>query len=300
MATAEAMGGMDLFTAARAAGVTFSQDVTPEDHFVVANGMRLHYLDWGNPDKPAMLLLHGGAQSAHSWDFFSLALRDHFHIIAVDQRGHGDSEWSENGDYDTAFHVADLDAFTGAIGFDGFVLVGLSMGGRNAYGFAAAHPAKIDRLVIVDVGPDVAAEGRAYIQEFLEGTETFDSFDWLVERVHQYNPRRPVNQIRGSLLNNLKQLDDGLWTWKHDRRRGIRRDRGMEMNEEAWQDLAAVAAPTLLVRGAESYILSEQTAAKMRGTLANCSFAEVEGAGHLVPSDRPVAFEAAVRAYLGV
>ena len=73
----------------------------------------------------------------------------------------------------------------------------------------------------------------------------------------------------------------------------------MEMNEEAWQDPAAVTAPTLLVRGAESYILSEQTAAKMRDTLANCSFAEVEGAGHLVPSDRPGALKAAVRAYLG-
>ena len=291
---------MDLFSAARAAGVAFTQEIRPENHFVDANGMRLHYLNWGNAHLPKLLLLHGSTQQAHMWDFFALAMRDHFHIVAVDQRGHGDSDWSEAGDYDTGFHVADLDAFTDAIGWDRFTLGGLSMGGRNAYGFAARHPHKIDRLVIVDVGPDVAAEGRRHIAEFLEGTDTFETLDWLVERVHQFNPRRPVEQIRGSLVNNLKQLDDGSWTWKHDRRRGIRRDRGMEFNDEAWRDLGAVTAPTLLVRGAESNILSAQTAEKMRQTLAQCHFEEVERAGHLVPSDNPVRFEQVVRAYLGV
>ena len=83
MSTAESFGGMNVFDAARAAGITFTSEVLPEDHDVQANGMRLHYLDWGNADKPKMLLLHGGAQSAHSWDFFSLAMRDHFHIVAL-------------------------------------------------------------------------------------------------------------------------------------------------------------------------------------------------------------------------
>ncbi len=300
MTTAESLGGMNLFDAARAAGITFTSEVLPEDKFVEANGMRLHYLDWGNPDKPKMLLLHGGAQSAHSWDFFSLAMRDHLHIIALDQRGHGDSDWSDAGDYDTPFHVTDIQAFTDAIGYDRFILMGLSMGGRNAYSFAAEHPKKVERLIVVDVGPDAKAEGQAYIREFLEGTETFESFDWLVERVKRFNPRRPENQIRGSLINNLKQLEDGTWTWKHDRRRGIRRDRGGEMNEAAWAALAAVQAPTLVVRGAESYILSEQTANKMLDTVANSQLVEVPNARHLVQGDNPVAFEQVVRAFLGV
>ena len=300
MTTAESVGGMNLFDAARAAGISFTSEIRPEDKYVEANGMRLHYLDWGNPEQPNMLLLHGGAQSAHSWDFFSLAMRDHFHIVALDQRGHGDSDWSDAGDYDTSFHVADIHAFTDAIGYDRFTLMGLSMGGRNAYSFAAEHPEKVERLIVVDVGPDVKAEGQAYIREFLEGTETFESFDWLVERVKRFNPRRPENQIRGSLLNNLKQLEDGTWTWKHDRRRGIRRDRGGEMNEAAWAALAAVQAPTLVVRGAESYILSEQTANKMLAAVPNSQLVEVPNAGHLVQGDNPVGFEKVVRAFLGL
>ncbi|MBM3224283.1 MAG: hypothetical protein FJZ47_10820 [Candidatus Tectomicrobia bacterium] len=98
MTTATAFGGMCLFDAARAAGSTCTVEVLPEDKFVQANGMRLHYLDWDNSTKPKMLLLHGGAQSAHSWDFFALAMWEHFHIVALDQRSHGDSAWSEAGD----------------------------------------------------------------------------------------------------------------------------------------------------------------------------------------------------------
>ncbi len=300
MTTAEALGGMHLFDAARAAGITFTAEVRPEDRYVQANGMRLHYLDWGNSAKPKMLLLHGGAQSAHSWDFFALAMRDHFHIVALDQRGHGDSAWSEAGDYDTSFHVADVSAFSEAIGYDNFVLVGLSMGGRNAYSLAAGYPEKVHRMVIIDVGPDIQQEGRRHIREFLEGTETFESFDWLVERVRRYNPRRSETQIRGSLLNNIKQMEDGRWTWKHDRRRGIRRDRGGEMSQAAWQDLAKVQAPTLIVRGAESNMLSVQTANKMQATITDSQLVEVPKAGHLVQGDNPVGFEAVVREFLGL
>lgn len=300
MTDGQSLGGMTLFDAARAAGISFSEEVLPEDKFVEANGMQLHYLDWGNADKPKMLLLHGGAQSAHSWDFFCLSLRTDFHIVAVDQRGHGDSDWSDAGEYDTKFHVADLNSFSDAIGYDSFILIGLSMGGRNAYSFAAKYPEKVDRLIIIDVGPDIQAEGRRHIQEFLEGTETFESFDWLVERVKRFNPRRPEKQIRGSLINNLKQMEDGRWTWKHDRRGGIRRDRGGEMNEAAWQDLANVQASTLVVRGAESNILSLQTATKMSRTIAQSRLVEVPKAGHLVQGDNPVEFEQVVRDFLGV
>lgn len=298
MTIQETLGGMTVFDAARAIGIKFNADYTPEDKFVTVGGMRLHYLDWGNPHLPKMLMLHGGAQSAHSWDFFCLAMRDDYHIIALDQRGHGDSGWSEDGHYDTEHMVRDADAFTDAIGYDKFILIGLSMGGRNSFTFAARHPRKMRALVICDVGPDINVDGARYIQEFLEGTVEFDSYDWLVRRVMKYNPRRTEEQIRGSLLNNLKKMPDGRWTWKHDRRRGIRRDRGAEVTDQAWQDVAKVHCPTLIVRGAESNIFTTVTAQRMLKLIPGSKFVEIPKAGHLVQGDNPVAFEKGVRSFL--
>ena len=298
MTNQEQLGGMTLFNAARAMGIQFRNEVVPEDKFVTVGGMRLHYLDWGNEEKPKMLLLHGGAQTAHSWDFFALAMQDEYHVIAPDQRGHGDSDWSEEGAYATEYHVQDIDGFTDAIGFDSFVLVGLSMGGRNSFTFTAAHPQKVRRLIIVDVGPELLAEGGRYIQEFMEGTYEFESFEWLVQRVRQYNPRRPEEQIRGSLINNLKKLPDGRWTWKHDRRRGIRRDSGADITEEAWTAVRSVRCPTLIVRGEESNIFSLQTAQRMQDAIPGSRLVQVPKAGHLVQGDNPVEFEKAARGFL--
>ena len=298
MTTREELGGMPLWEAARDAGVQFAEEVLPEDKFLRVNGMSFHYLDWGNPEKPQMLLLHGGAQTAHSWDFHALAIRDSYHVVALDQRGHGDSDWSEELDYSTETMVKDADAVTDLIGYDSFVLTGLSMGGRNAYAFAARHPEKVRALVIVDVGPDVMKEGSQHIQDFLRDSEVFDSFEWLVERVRKYNPRRPENQIRGSLLNNLRQRDDGKWVWKHDRRLGKSRGNRGSGTAGSWEDIGAIKAPTLIVRGTESYIFAPETARKMLDLIPDSRLVEIEGAGHLVQGDRPIEFEAAVREFL--
>lgn len=298
MTTAESLGGMGLFNAARAAGISFQEEVLPESKTATGDGLQLHYLDWGNHHKPKMLLLHGGAQTAHSWDFFALAMRSEYHIIALDQRGHGDSDWSDAGEYDTPFHTKDIDAVTDAIGFDHFHLVGLSMGGRNAYGFAGAHPEKVKAMVVVDVGPEIEKAGSNHIREFLQDTEIFESFDWLVDRVKRYNPLRPEEQIRGSLINNLKKMDDGRWTWKHDRRRGIGQDRGGEFTKNAWADVAKIQCPTLIVRGELSNIFAPATAQRMLDLIPNSRLVEVPNAGHLVQGDNPVEFEKVVRAFL--
>ena len=293
------LGGMSLFNAARAIGVQFRNEVLPEDKFVTVGGMRLHYLDWGNAGRPKMLLLHGGAQTAHSWDFFALAMRDDYHIVALDQRGHGDSAWADaGGDYSVESYIKDVDGFTDAIGFERFLLVGLSMGGRNAYSFTAAHPHKVQTLVLCDVGPETQEAGRRHIQEFLEGTETFDSFEWLVQRVREYNPRRPEEQIRGSLINNLRQMEDGRWTWKHDRSRAQRRGTGGEITAGGWDTVRSLKCPTLVVRGAQSDIFAPETAQKMLAAIPNSRLVEVSKAGHLVQGDNPVEFEKAVRTFL--
>ena len=110
MTTTEQTGGLSLHDAARAQGVTFEREAVPEDRYADANGMRFHYLDWGNEDAPDMLLLHGFAQTCHSWDFVALAFCDRFHVVSLDQRGHGDSDWAEDGDYSPETQQTDIAA----------------------------------------------------------------------------------------------------------------------------------------------------------------------------------------------
>ena len=114
--------------------------VQPQDKTVFANGLNLHYLDWGTVGKPAMVLLHGLRGHAHSWDDFSGAVCQQYHVLALDQRGRGLSDWAKDGDYSTGAYVADLAAFCDALGLDSPVLVGHSMGGRNVISFAARYP----------------------------------------------------------------------------------------------------------------------------------------------------------------
>ena len=215
--TSPATQGLSLYEAARVAGVTFSTEAVPEDRFVEANDMRFHYLDWGNPDKPDMLLLHGFAQQCHSWDFVALAFTDKFHVRALDLRGHGDSDWAPDGDYSPEAQQNDIKGVVQEIGLKDFVLMGLSMGGRNSFTYASNHPDEVRALVIVDAGPENLQSGSQNIRQFVQQDDELDSIDAFVERVIAYNPRRDPVQLRGSLVHNLKQLPNGKWTWKYDR-----------------------------------------------------------------------------------
>ena len=116
-------------------------EVKPQDKTVNANGLNIHYLDWGNPTATPMVLLHGLRGHAHSWDDISAAFCQDFHVMALDQRGRGETDWAKDGNYTTEAYVADLEGFCGALGLDSFVLVGHSMGGRNSlFSPAAAWP----------------------------------------------------------------------------------------------------------------------------------------------------------------
>ena len=149
--TSETKGqGLSLYDAARAKGVTFASEAAPQDRFIDANGMRFHYLEWGDPQSPPIMLLHGFAQTCHSWDFVALSLCDRYRVIALDQRGHGDSGWAEDADYTPETQQGDISAIVDALGLEQFVLMGLSMGGRNSLTYAAANPDRVKALVIVD------------------------------------------------------------------------------------------------------------------------------------------------------
>ena len=292
---------LSLYDAARAMGVPFEAETAPRDRFTSANGLRFHYLEWGDPANPAMLLLHGFAQTCHSWDFIALAFSHRFHVISMDQRGHGDTDWAPDGDYSPEAHQRDTHAFVEALGLDDLVLIGLSMGGRNALTYAANHPERVKAVVIVDAAPENLRAGSENIRRFVQQDDELDSVEEFVERVLKYNPRRSPDQVRGSIMHNLKQLPSGKWTWKYDRLlrssdRRWRSDPGL--TERLWGYVESLAPPALVVRGARSDLIATQTAEEMHRRIPNCTLATVENAGHLVPGDNPAGFVGAVSDFI--
>jgi pimeloyl-ACP methyl ester carboxylesterase len=282
-------------------GVVFDHDALPRDRTVKANGLNFHYLEWGDSGNPTMLLLHGFAQTCHSWDFVALGFSDRFRVIALDQRGHGDSDWAHDGDYSPETQQHDIAAIVSALGLRDFVLMGLSMGGRNSFTYAANHSEQVRGLVVVDAGPENMRAGSENIRRFVQQDDELDSVDAFVERVLSYNPRRKPEQIRGSIMHNLRQLPNGKWTWKYDRALrspGRRIGSDPETAERLWGYLEALRCPTMIVRGGQSDVIAMDTADRMQARIPDCRIATVERAGHLVMGDNPAGFQQVVTEFI--
>ncbi len=289
--------GLTLHQAARQKGVAFTQENEPLDRTVQANGMTFHYLEWGQPGNPLIVMLHGGSQQAHSWDFVSLPLSEDYHIIALDQRGHGDSDWASDGDYSLEAHQGDIDGVVDALGLSGFHLIGHSMGGRNSYVWASRNSQKLRSLVIVDTGPVAQSRGRSRIQGFRELPDELDSFDEFADRVQEYTGRSR-EQTLGALKYSIRQRADGKWTWKYDKLLRTPGRQGPAWSEEQlWEAVSKIECPTLVVRGGNSDIFADDTMRRMQQVIPSCEIVTVPDAGHLVAGDNPVDFLAAVRSF---
>ena len=228
------------------------------DHTLSLRGLNFHCLDWGTAGKPPFVLLHGGAQTAHSWDDFAPVVRADYHVYALDQRGHGDSDWAPRRGITPATPRLKMWPPLSPSGVSRpHLLAGLSMGGINAITYTARYPDRVRALVIVDVGPEIEHKGQENIQGFV-GIDALDSFEAFVERAHRFNPRRSLDNLRQRLSHNLKQLPNGQWTWKFDQtRRGSGSLRSSLKPEELWQDVGTIRCPTLIVRGGgERYSVS--------------------------------------------
>jgi len=279
-------------------GLSVPEVVLPEHKFVISSGVKIHYLDWGSNGKPPMLLVHGGGLTARSWDFFSLAMRQQCHVFAIDQRGHGDSQWPEAPDYRRDDFIGDLRTLADEIG-EPFILVGLSLGGVNSLSFTAAYPSYVRALVIVDVGPELSSAGVDRLFAFMNAEDKLGGIEALLERSKNFNPLRPEDQLNQSIRRNLKQLPDGSWTWKYDPR--IRTRELWEHwtnSEDMWSFVHQVHCPTLVVRGGDSDIFTKEAAEHLQAAIPGSQLAIVERAGHTVPQDNPAAFEAAVKRFL--
>ena len=290
--------GLSLHAAARQKGVPFTLENEPADQSVRVNGMNFHYLEWGQLGQPVILMLHGGGQQAHSWDFVSLPLSEHYHILALDQRGHGDSDWAADGDYSIEAHQSDLDGFVAALGLQGFHLIGHSMGGRNSYVWASRHPGTLRSLVIVDTGPVAQARGRNRIQNFRELPDELDSFEEFAARVQEYTGRTR-EQTLGALQYSIRQRPDGKWSWKYDKLLRTPGRQGPAWSEEQlWAAVRKIDCPTLVTRGGDSDIFADETMQQMQQAIPDCAIVTIPDAGHLVAGDNPADFLSAVRDFL--
>ena len=289
-----------LATTAVRAGFEFRDVVLPGEGDIRIGGLQMHYLDWGSKGKPPILFLHGGALTAHTWDLCCLALRDDFHCIAVDQRGHGDTDWAPDGDYSIAAQVGDVRGFIDHLGLKDFVLVGMSMGAINALSYAINHSDRLSHLVIIDAGPEMRRPGSSRIRDFVNDVADAVSIEAIIERALQFNPRRDPNILRRSLMHNLRQQADGSWRWKYDRSRFQRLNQETHLAERARlaDGLSAIACPTLVVRGGESDVFHDDDAERLASRLPNARWVKIPGAGHTVQGDNPKGLVAELRRFL--
>jgi pimeloyl-ACP methyl ester carboxylesterase len=200
-------------------GIAHGAAVRYRSRHTVLRQQRFHFTEWGEPGKPQVVLLHGGNQSSHSWDLVSLHLADRYHVFALDQRGHGDSEWSPDLDYSIDAMVADAAAFIADQRLHRPIVFGHSMGGRVALTMALAHPEIAHALVIVDVGPEITEEGTKTIQNFVVHNVEFDDLDVFLDNVVRYDPFRSREHIARTVKYNMLRRVDGKYVSKVDHRR---------------------------------------------------------------------------------
>jgi pimeloyl-ACP methyl ester carboxylesterase len=271
------------------AGIDVGEVVAPADHHIVVNGMRLHYLDWGGSDRPPLVFLHGGCLTAHTWDLVCLAFASDYRCVALDQRGHGDSEWSPTLDYGPDAHTRDISGLIEQLQLNEPVLIGHSLGGLNAMTYATDARDPLAGLVMVDVGPEVKSSAVRRIANFVMQEPAAGSVEEYVQRAQAFNPRRDPRLLRYSLMHNLRRLPDGTWTWKYDRR-GISGERFARIRKSLHQlryATTAVPCPVLVVRGADSDSFNDAQAASFAASFPDGRWAKVDNAGHTIQGDNP-------------
>jgi len=275
-----------------------------------SDGLSLRLLRWSSEGVPA-LLIHGFGNEAHIWDDFAPAIADAYQTLALDQRGHGDSDWDSQGRYDYDSLVADAEAVVAALGFERLVVVGHSLGGRVAMRFAAANPEKMAGLVIVDSAPEHDPRGIVRISQDVEQHRepVFDTVGQYENYLSTAYPVATPQAIRRMAAHGLTPREDGKLTLKMDtafRTRVAGHDDPEQIRaaEEAttaelWDALAKIECPTLVVRGAASDIMSADVADRMvDDVLANATLAVVPQAGHSVMTDNPDGFRESVCAFM--
>ena len=265
--------------------------------------MRLHCVDWGETGLPPLLCLHGYTSHSRIWDRFALAARHKYRVIGMDQRGHGQSGWASDG-YDRASFVTDLHGLVRELGMERVTLVGLSMGGWHALLYASEYPEMVDRVVLVDIAPEVGRRSERRTGDDEEPTpSSFESVEQAFAFARRRNPRPPDDLLLTDVSNSLRQREDGKWVWRPDPamlQAGFDDPANPDKIRRYWAALESLACPLLVVRGAESGLVPDDVVTRMLEANPLVSAVDVPRSGHNVPLDNPDGFLAAVGAFLGL
>ena len=259
--------------------------MSAESRFFSANGLKLHYLDYGNPSKPPLVCIHGLSGNAHNFDALAPHLINDHHVMAIDVRGRGDSEWGPPGEYAPPIYVSDLALMLEALELERVTLIGTSMGGIISMIFAGGYPGRVDRLVLNDIGPDINPAGLKRITDYFTDAPT--DFKDLAEVAayhranYPYLAATPEPELIEIVRWSVKPTDDGRLTWKIDPAvRNIPRAGTAARSMDMWVPYARITARTMVIRGADSDILAHDTAERMCRVLPGTKLAEIPGVGH--------------------
>ncbi|MGH1490102.1 MAG: alpha/beta fold hydrolase [Acidimicrobiales bacterium] len=291
-----------------------SQPAVRRQAVEVEPGRSVSALVWGEGN-PELVLLHGGAQNAHTWDTVALALRPRS-LVAIDLPGHGHSDGPgavQRAQRTTTAAARDVAVVIRALAPEATCIVGMSYGGLTALALTAVAPELVPRLVLVDVLPGLKPEQGRHITDFVNGPVTFPNFDEILARTMEFNPSRSESSLRRGILHNALQLDDGSWVWRHSRWRldepealettpdtslddeqaaAEQADRG---HADLLEILERVSVPLLLARGLRSdSVLRDDDEAELLRRLPTAQVEHFADAGHSIQGDMPIELAAAI------
>jgi pimeloyl-ACP methyl ester carboxylesterase len=263
----------------------------------VGPGRILSALVWGD-EPPELVLLHGGAQNAHTWDTVAMALGRP--LVAIDLPGHGHSDAPAEGSLDVRTNAEDVARAVRALAPDALAIVGMSLGGLTTIALADRHPELVRRAALVDVTPRVEGPGAAAIVAFVNGPESFADFDELLARTMEFNPTRSESSLRRGILHNALQREDGSWVWRYRRfTEGSDAPERSLPAEDLWDALERIAVPLMLVRGMRAgSVVDDEAEAELRRRQPTARVEHVAEAGHSVQGDDPLTLAALLQDFV--
>jgi esterase len=267
---------------------------TYQDRFITNDGRRVHYLDWGSAGKTPFIMLHGIGRSAHSYDSIAPHFQRDYHVIAMDLRGHGDSDWHAGAAYLVEDYVKDLERLVEQLNLRNIVLTGSSTGGRVAQVYAGLHPERVAKLVVEDVGPERPEDiSKGFAQRAQQEVQGWASEDELLSTLRRGPTRVPEEMHRNWIRHETKRLPNGRLVWKYDPAvaKGF-------VPTELWAYVKRIKAPTIYVLGARSNIVPPETQARLEALLPHIEVVTIPDAGHYPHQETPLVFLAVVKAFL--